>query len=101
MIGQLVGDALDIRVHVVVDRAHLECLLIDLVWGRLASASFAAGARRRRTAQAAADREESRLRTDDSLRVFGARRAQAELAELLLRLVGEGVEPRFGRLRRG
>jgi len=46
MVGQLVGDALDIRVHVVVNRADLECLLNDLVWGRLASASYAAGARR-------------------------------------------------------
>jgi hypothetical protein len=38
------------------------------------------------------------LRTDNSLRVFGTRGAEAEFPQLCFSLVGEGVEARFGRL---
>ena len=38
MVGQLVGEALDVGVDIVVCLAYFERLLIDLVWRELASA---------------------------------------------------------------
>lgn len=44
------------------------------------------------------EKREEEGRTDDCLRVFGARGPEAELAELGLGFVREGVETGFGRL---
>lgn len=43
-------------------------------------------------------RDNENIHTDDGLGVVGARGAEAELAQVIFRLLGEGVESCFGSL---
>lgn len=91
MVGELVGETLDIRVDLVVYRSDFERLLIDLVWRASASAP---------TVWYRARLAASAERTDDSLCVFGSTCAEAEFSQLGLGLVREGVKACLGGLPR-
>jgi hypothetical protein len=74
MVGQLVGEALDVGVDIVVCLAYFERLLIDLVWRAWASAPLHSVGLWRAVAGTTAAKAAG-IRTDDGLGIFGARGA--------------------------
>lgn len=92
-LGKLVGQVLHLREDFAVLRADLLALAIDDIYevGVLAGLFWLADDNHQACTNLCLGVMRRRCRTDDSLRVFGPRSAQAELAQLLLRLGGEGV----------
>jgi len=99
MFRQLVRQALHIGIYLVVHGADLECLLVNLVW-YVSESLRAVMSLRLRSCNKYATLLSSRVRgrgqkdgrrTYNSLRILRPRGAKAELAQLGLRVGGEGV----------
>lgn len=92
VVGKIIADFLEGLVNdLVFILTDLVCLLVNHVW-RVGELGHAMAKRQRGW------RGQGDIHTNNSLRIFGPRSSQSELAEVILGLPGEGVQPRFGRL---